>query len=123
MNIVRLLRRCHLPLVLLLGAFTPALFFLGRAYPQCIGWLPVFPAAYMLLAALLVSIPGRIRMPLFAAGCALLIGAGYLLFPDQPRQMQQRRYRQQHPERVQRGQAGQINQKNRASEKAEEYCQ
>lgn len=84
MNIFHLARRLLLPLMLLLSAFSPLMLFLGRSSPESIGRLLIFPAAYVALAALLTGVPGRKRMPLFAAGCALGFGAGLWLFPGSP---------------------------------------
>lgn len=82
MTISRILRRMHLPLMLLLGAFSPLMFFLGRIHPTGIISLLLFPAAYILFAALLTCVPGRTRMPLYVIGCALLIGGGFVHFQD-----------------------------------------
>lgn len=80
---MKLLRRCHLPLMLMLSAYSLLLFFLGRPAPEIIWRLAVFPAAYVLLAALLIAVPGRMRMPLYLAGCALMIASSFWLFPGQ----------------------------------------
>ena len=83
-RIARLLRRYHLPLMLLLGVFSPLVVLLSRPFPQSVWHLLMFSAGAFLLAGLLVCVPGRVRMPLFAAGCALGVFAGYRFFPDPP---------------------------------------
>lgn len=84
MKIFHLARRLLLPLMLLLSVFAPLMLFLGRSSPANIGRLLIFPATDIALAALLTGVPGRMRMPLFAAGCAAGVGAGLWLFAGSP---------------------------------------
>ena len=84
MNISRLLRRCLLPGLLLLSAFSLLMFFLGHSAPALVGRLMLFPAACAALFLLLIAVPGRVRMPLLFSGSVLGIAAALRLFPGQP---------------------------------------
>lgn len=85
MNIFRHLRRCILPIMFLLSAFSVLMLLLGRPSPQIIWQLMLFPAAYTAFAVMLIAVPGRWRIPLFAACCAASIAAGFMLFAGESR--------------------------------------
>lgn len=82
MKFIHLLRRCHLPAMLLLSVFSAMTFFLAGPNDQSVWPLAVFPLAYTLLAPLLIAAPGHLRMPVLFTVCVLGIAAGFRLFPD-----------------------------------------
>lgn len=73
-----------LPMLLQLSAFSVLMFVLGRPAPHSVWRLMLFPAANAVFAALLIAVPGRMRVPLFAACSAAAVAAGFMLFPGRP---------------------------------------
>lgn len=81
-----MLRRCHFPVMLLLSAAPLIIMQLFTHAPDA---LPVFVAlstAYVLLCALCLLVPAKVRLPVSLLCDAVLLTLGFLLLPsaDQP---------------------------------------
>lgn len=79
MNVIRLLRRCHLPLLMLLGFSQMLMLILCRIAPgdaHALALFPVLTAAALMLCA---AAPGKRRSTVLFACCAALFAAGRLL--------------------------------------------
>ncbi|MBQ4265453.1 MAG: hypothetical protein IJB85_08080 [Clostridia bacterium] len=81
MKIIRLLRRCHLPALLLLSAGALAVQVLSPFAPEAAARLALFPPLCMLLLMLCAAVPGRLRLIALGACFAALCGAGFWLLP------------------------------------------
>ena len=81
MKIIRLLRRCHLPLLLLLAAFAPLVLILCRFAPEAAARLALFPVICALMLLGCAAVPGRVRIMMLGTCFVLLMGAGFLLLP------------------------------------------
>ena len=78
---IRLLRRCHLPALMLISFVQPLVLLTSHFAPKA-GASPVWLAALCLpLLMLPASAPGRMRPAALAGCCLVLLGAGHLLFP------------------------------------------
>lgn len=78
---IRLLRRCHLPALMLLSFAQLLVLIVSRLAPQAAASLVFLAALCLPLLMLLTAMPGRKR-PIALAACFLvLFGAGYLLLP------------------------------------------
>lgn len=78
---IRLLRRCHLPLLALLGFAQLLVLIAGRLAPQAAASLVFLALLCLPLLMLLTAMPGRKRLIALAACFLILLGAGYLLLP------------------------------------------
>lgn len=81
MNILRLLRRCHLPLLFLLSFSQVLVLLLCRIAPHSAVSLALFPVLAAALLMLCATAAGRLRPMALGACCAALFAAGRLLLP------------------------------------------
>jgi len=78
---IRLLRRCHVPLLILMSFCQPPAWMLCRLAPEACVSIAFICALCMAMPALLTAMPGRLRAIAFGACCIALFGAGYGLLP------------------------------------------
>lgn len=78
---IRLLRRCHLPLLLCLSFSGPLSLALCRFAPEAAASLVRFPLLLVPMLPLLIILPGRARLAAFGACSALLFAAGHIALP------------------------------------------
>ena len=76
---IRLLRRCHLPLLALLIFAQLLVLLISRLVPQACIPLVWMAALCLPLLMVLTAVPGRIRPAALIVCCLFLFGAGYLL--------------------------------------------
>lgn len=77
----RLLRRCHLPLLLWLSFSQPLSLALCRFAPEAAASLVHFPLLLVPMLLFLSALPGRARIVSFGACSALLLIAGHIALP------------------------------------------
>lgn len=81
---IRLLRHCHVPLMMLLSFSAPITLMLCPLAPGDCASLALIPALLIPMIALLSSLPGRVRAAALVACFSLLAGAGYVFLPRHP---------------------------------------
>ena len=79
MNPIRLLRRCHMPLLALISLAQPLVLILYRLWPHAGAAAALFPVFCASMLPLLIAVPGRVRPAVLCACAIILLGAGRLL--------------------------------------------